>query len=107
MLPSTRTINCPPGSENDPTTFSPSVAGPTVVLKRRESARYWYELAGRLGERKHYKAMLSVCEHAVGVAPTKYTLQRVINQCAAAGKQEHVAKYREQLAEIEAAEVAA
>lgn len=75
--------------------------------KRRTTPYYWSELAGRLREHKHHKAMLNACERLVELSVTKQTLQRVINVCAAAGLRDEVAKYRERLAAIEAAEVAA
>jgi len=75
--------------------------------RRRETARYWSELSRRLCERKHYGAIRHACERAIALAPTKLHLQRAVMVCSIAGLRDEAAKYRERLAGIEAAEVAA
>jgi hypothetical protein len=88
-------------------TYQPARVRAEHRAKRRETARYWSELSRRLCERRHYGAIRHACEQAIALSPTKLHLQRAIMVCSIAALRDEVAKYRERLAEIEAAEVAA
>ncbi len=81
-------------------TYQPALARAEHRAKRRVTGRYWCELAARLQERRHHKAMLHACERSAELSPTKPILQRIVNICATAGLAEQVAQYRARLETI-------
>lgn len=81
-------------------TYHPALARAEHRAKRRDSGQYWCELAARLQEHRHYRAMLRACERAADLSPTKPILQRIVNICAAAGFAEPLAHYRARLGTI-------